>query len=254
MTAILSILLSGVMVGLLCYALLQARQKQSQQSKVKARFFTGEATSAGRATSLPKKQGADKHASYMRTHQSTTSAASKANMRLRAILAALPFLNRMQEKQARELRRLRAEAELPRLFDILAMGMQSGLSFDASFGLYAYRFESELALVCRERLELWERGLISRSEGLKQLSELIDLPLFERFCRMANRSVRYGVPMTPLIREYAQQARTEYRNKQKEKVLKAPVKMLLPTGVLILPAMMLLVLGPMLLDLTGRMV
>ena len=148
----------------------------------------------------------------------------------------------------------RCEAELPRMLDILAMGIHAGLSFDAAFGLYVYRFDSELALLCRERYEIWERGLISRSEGLEQLAASIGLPLFDRFCRTASRSIRYGIPMGPLIKEYAQQARTEYRNKQKELVLKAPVKMLLPTGVLILPAMMMLVIGPILLDLTGRMV
>ena len=36
-----------------------------------------------------------------------------------------------------------------------------------------------------------------------------------------------------------------------ERVAKAPVKMMLPTGTLILPAMLLLVMGPILLELAG---
>ena len=140
------------------------------------------------------------------------------------------------------------------MLDILAMGLNAGLSFDTAFGLYVHRFDSELALLCRERFEIWERGLISRSEGLEQLAAVIDMPLFDRFCRTASRSLRHGIPMAPLIKEYALMARKEYRNKQKELVLKAPVKMLLPTGILILPAMMMLVIGPIVLDVTGRMV
>jgi len=166
----------------------------------------------------------------------------------------LPFVgSALKEKQQKRLIH-QCEAELPRMLDIIAMGMNAGLSFDASFGLYTYRFETTLALLCRERFELWERGLISRSDGLDQIASKVNITLFDRFCRTASRSIRYGIPMAPLIREYAEQARKEYRNKQKELVLKAPVKMLIPTGVLILPAMMMLVIGPIVLDVTGRMV
>lgn len=218
--AIVSIILCGLAVGVMSLAALQIRQQYQQRNQVKERFLKG----------------------------------SMGQGKPKAPPIRLPFISKALEKQRVEQLALRAEAELPRLLDILAMGMHAGLSFDAAFGLYVRRFDTELALLCRERFELWERGLISRNEGLEKLAAQIKLPLFERFCRMATRSIRYGVPMAPLIHEYATQARTEYRNKQKEKVLKAPVKMLLPTGVLILPAMMLLVLGPIVLDVTERMV
>ena len=41
------------------------------------------------------------------------------------------------------------------------------------------------------------------------------------------------------------------RDRLEERVAKAPVKMMVPTGVLILPAMLMLVLGPVLLELAG---
>ena len=216
---IVSVLMIGVAAAFACYALLQQRQQRAQRSSVKARFFKG-AVAEQSAGPLEK----------------------------------LPFVSKALKKQQEERRTHACEAELPRMLDIIAMGMYAGLSFDAAFGLYVYRFNSELAVLCRERFEVWERGLISRGEGLEQLAACIDLPLFDRFCRTAARSIKHGIPMTPLIKEYAVMARKEFRNKQKEKVLKAPVKMLLPTGVLILPAMMMLVIGPIILDVTGRMV
>jgi len=218
--AILSVILTGLAVGLLCHSYLHEKQRQAQRSSIKARLFT-------------------------------EAAPQKA---LPSFLEKLPFVSRVLWQKKRERTANSCEAELPRMFDIIAMGMHAGLSFDTSFGLYVHRFESELALLCRERFEIWERGLISRSEGLEQLASSVKLPLFDRFCRTASRSIRYGIPMAPLIKEYAEQSRKEYRNKQKELVLKAPVKMLLPTGVLILPAMMMLVIGPILLDVAGRMV
>ena len=166
----------------------------------------------------------------------------------------LPFIGPAIRKQEALKFAHRSEAELPRLFDILAMGIQSGLSFDAAFALYVRRFDTELALVCRKRFEIWERGLVSREESMAKLAESVNNPVFDSFCRTAIRSIRLGIPMAPLVKEYADQARKEYRNKQKELVLKAPVKMLLPTGGLILPAMMLLIIGPIVLDITERMV
>lgn len=226
----LIVLLTGSACGLFCFVYLASRQHRIQRSRVKSRLVR------------------ERHAKGSRSAQEGVTPSIKSSFR------RLPFIGPFLSKQdANQLKR-HCEAELPRMLDILAMGMQSGLSFDTAFGLYVNRFDTKLAQICRVRFDIWERGLISRSDGLEQLAKELDLPLFERFCRTSVRSMRYGVPMTPLIKEYASQARKEYRDKQKEQVLKAPVKMLLPTGVLILPAMMMLVIGPIILDVTGRMV
>ena len=45
------------------------------------------------------------------------------------------------------------------------------------------------------------------------------------------------------------EARQSHKAYVEEKVMKAPVKMMLPVGTLILPSMLILVLGPVLLDL-----
>ena len=47
----------------------------------------------------------------------------------------------------------------------------------------------------------------------------------------------------------AVEARAIRKAKLEERVAKAPVKMLLPVGTLILPAMLILVMGPIMLDL-----
>ncbi|MDR1358650.1 MAG: type II secretion system F family protein [Coriobacteriales bacterium] len=214
-----SALLLGLAVCLLSFLALQRQQRKAQRDSIKSRLLAAPAT------------------------QEDTPLYQK-----------LPFIRILVQKQKAQQTARRTEAELPRMLDILAMGMHAGLSFDAAFGLYVLRFDTELAQLCRERFEIWERGLISRSEGLEQLAARLDIPVFDQFCRTASRSLRHGIPMGPLIREYAEQARKEYRNKQKELVLKAPVKMLLPTGTLILPAMLLLVIGPIILDVTERMV
>jgi hypothetical protein len=63
------------------------------------------------------------------------------------------------------------------------------------------------------------------------------------------RSLRFGTSLSSDLSEQAASARASRRAKLEERVAKAPVKMLLPVGALILPAMLMLVLGPILLEL-----
>jgi len=132
--------------------------------------------------------------------------------------------------------------------------MRVGLAFDQAFALYARSFSTPLALLCRERFEVWERGLITRESGLRDLATHIELKEFDRFTSLSLRALEYGAPLTHLLNNLADDARKSYRAERQTKVAKAPVKMLIPTGAFILPAMMMLVLGPIILDITGRMV
>ncbi|MDR2671942.1 MAG: type II secretion system F family protein [Coriobacteriales bacterium] len=199
-----------------------------------------------------------KKAVERRVFHSTGNAARNEPENFEKTLGRLPFVGGILSVRFRK-RRSRAfcaccERELPRMLEIVALAIRAGLSFDAAFGLYVRRFDTVLARYCRERFEVWERGLISREDGLRALSAGLDVALFKRFTTTVIRALAYGAPMAPLLRDYAEEARKVYRDKQREKVAKAPVKMLIPTGTLILPAMLMLVIGPIVLDITERMV
>ncbi|MDR1713492.1 MAG: type II secretion system F family protein [Coriobacteriales bacterium] len=165
------------------------------------------------------------------------------------VLSCLPG----QQRRLRQRQLAAFERDLPAMLEIIALGMHAGMGFDQAFGLYVRRFDSKLAQVCREPFEIWEKGLISRADGLAELASRVDTPLFARFSTTAARALRFGAPLTQLLSDLAEEARRDYRAKRQEMVAKAPVKMLLPTGGLILPAMLLLVMGPIILDLIGKL-
>jgi tight adherence protein C len=171
---------------------------------------------------------------------------------LSPLLAKTPLalLFRRREK---EQRRASFERDLPALLEVVALGMQAGMGFDQAFALYTERFETPLALCCRESLDVWRKGLKSRDEGMRQLAERVNTSSFRHFSSSVLRALRFGAPMTQLLLDLAREARKEYRAERQELVAKAPVKMLLPTGALILPAMLLLVMGPIVLDLMRKM-
>ncbi|MDR2108980.1 MAG: type II secretion system F family protein [Coriobacteriales bacterium] len=170
-----------------------------------------------------------------------------------ALLSQLPPFAKAAERQRLQQARKAYAAELPRMLEIIALGVRSGLGFDQAFALYVRRFDTPLAQICRSRLDIWERGLISREQGLRELSEEVSLPMFKRFVATTLRALEYGAALNNLLLDLATETRKTYRSEQQELVAKAPVKMLLPTGALILPAMLLLVIGPIMLEFTGRM-
>ena len=90
-----------------------------------------------------------------------------------------------------------------------------------------------------------------RDEALRKVASTYDSTILSRTFETVIRSIRYGTSMVESMESDASEAREAYQAAREEKVAKAPVKMLIPTGVLILPAMLILVLGPVLLELMG---
>ncbi|MCL2136328.1 MAG: type II secretion system F family protein [Coriobacteriia bacterium] len=143
--------------------------------------------------------------------------------------------------------------ELAMIIDITALGIRAGMAFDQAFELALRRLPGQLTGLCLSKLDIWQKGLISREQGLHELEEQIQTVLFSRFSALVLRALHYGAPMAQLLTALSVEARREIRIRREEEVAKAPVKMLIPTGALILPAMLLLVLGPIMIDLLGNM-
>lgn len=151
-------------------------------------------------------------------------------------------------KKKRVLRRMAIERHVPEMIDAIALGMRAGMSFESAFSLYSSRFDDELAQECRRACRSWESGLVSRDEALQSLARDADVPSLTRFVGNVIRCLRFGSPMSRMFEVMASEARSCYRTKMEEMVAKAPVKMLIPTAGLILPAMLIVVMGPVLLE------
>lgn len=141
------------------------------------------------------------------------------------------------------------ERHLPEMLDVVAIGMRSGLSFDRSLEIYCQRFKTILAQEMQLAERKWTSGLERRDEALRQVAASYDSPIFARVMESCIRSLRFGSSMVAGLESAAHEARVTYRARRQEQVAKAPVKMMVPTGVLILPAMLIMVLGPVLLEL-----
>lgn len=143
------------------------------------------------------------------------------------------------------------ERHLPEMLDVVALGMRSGLSFDCSLALYAEHFDSLLSRAFENARQQWLCGLLSRDEALRSIACSYDSSLLGRVVETMVRSLRFGSSMVESLESAARESRMAYRARRQEQVAKAPVKMMVPTGTLILPAMLIMVLGPVLLEMAG---
>lgn len=153
-------------------------------------------------------------------------------------------LRRLERERALEL-----ERSLPEMLEVVALGLRSGLSFDRSFQLYSMHFPSSFARSCASAQKSWSLGLRTRDEALRELAQSYRSDQLERTADRIVRSLRFGSALAPDLEAAAAEARARRRSQVEERVAKAPVKMMVPTGALILPAMLILILGPILLEL-----
>lgn len=156
-------------------------------------------------------------------------------------------------KSESQLRSQCVERQLAQMIEVIILGLQSGLSFDRSAKLYTAYFEGSLKESFSRAQSQWEHGLLIRSEALKSLAETYDSSLFFRAIESINRSLRFGSSLSESLSLIASEARSVRKTTLEERIAKAPVKMLLPVGTLILPAMLILIMGPILLDLMNGM-
>ena len=159
-------------------------------------------------------------------------------------------MRRGGEARARAGDRSRCLDELPELIDVVALGMSAGISFDAALGIYCDKYDTMLADELSDAMRSWELSLTTRPEALRVLASHLDVPAFTTFVDTATESLAFGAPLTKALGEQAQAVRRARRADVQERIEKAPIKMLVPTGTLILPAMLLAVLGPLLASLS----
>ena len=82
--------------------------------------------------------------------------------------------------------------------------------------------------------------------GIRRLADETGLAALERFSSMVGEALAFGTPLAGALERQAELLREEQRAQVEEEIERVPVKMLVPLGTLIVPAMFLAILGPLL--------
>jgi tight adherence protein C len=136
--------------------------------------------------------------------------------------------------------------ELPDALDILLVCMNAGLSFDRAL----LRVSVELKYVAPVLAREFERYFyevnsgLPRPEALTNLAERNQVNALTSVVNVLLQSVRFGTDIVQALRIHADSLRMERKQFAEEKAAKVSTKLVLPTVVFIMPALIIVVLGP----------
>lgn len=136
--------------------------------------------------------------------------------------------------------------EMPEMIDILILGLSSGLSFDSALDLYCLRESGKLAEELSQAHLSWELGVFTREDALNQMASRVGISSLNSFATVVNEALTFGTPLAEILDRQAYILRDEQRSALETEIEKIPIKMLIPLGTLIVPAMLLAILGPLL--------
>jgi tight adherence protein C len=134
--------------------------------------------------------------------------------------------------------------EVPELVDLLVTTVEAGVGFAAALQLSARRVRGPLGEELRLAMREQSMGL-SVDEALANLLERTNQSASMRaFVQAIVQGETLGVSIGKILRDLATDMRKRRRRLAEERAQKAPVKLLFPLVMLILPAMLVVVLGP----------
>ena len=148
------------------------------------------------------------------------------------------FLSKAASRRAE-----RIDSELPHFVDQLALVIEAGMSFDAALTYLAEVNEGPLAEEMQRVLTELRVGE-SRRAAIRSFAVRVGSDDAIAFANAVLASDQLGSPLGAILRSQASDLRHRRQIYAEERAQKAPVKMLVPMAIFILPVMFVLILAP----------
>ena len=143
-------------------------------------------------------------------------------------------------------RKREIEESFPNALDLIQISVEAGLGFDAAMTRVANEMVHSAPSLCQEfrmvQLEIAAGG--EREKALMELAGRTGVDEVKSFANVVLQSVRFGTSMSDALQIYANEMRTSRELRAQEQANKLPVKMSAVMSALMLPAMILLIVGP----------
>lgn len=132
---------------------------------------------------------------------------------------------------------------LPDALDLLTICVEAGLGFDAAMAKVAEKWDNELSLAFARVVQEMQLGKLRR-EALREMSNGLDVPDMTSFAAAIIQADSLGVSMAKVMRIQSDTMRMKRRQRAEEKARQAPVKMMIPLIFCIFPTILMMLLGP----------
>jgi tight adherence protein C len=144
-------------------------------------------------------------------------------------------------------RRKAIEKVLPNTLEALVVSVEAGLSFDAAVAFLCERADNELIVELRRYLADPWLGR-SRREALLGLIDRTQSAELRDVGKAVIQSEEMGTGLVRTMRAQSRALRTARRLRAEEQARKAPIKLMFPLVLFIMPVLFLVILGPALLQ------
>lgn len=141
-------------------------------------------------------------------------------------------------------RRAQVTNDLPDLLDLMTISVAAGLGLEQAMQVSCARFESPVCHELRLTLREMELGL-SRHDALENMKLRTDIDDLVTFAVVLSQADALGLPIGRVLQAQADEMRDKRRQRAREKAAKVPVKILFPLALCFLPAILIIVLGPL---------
>jgi tight adherence protein C len=142
-----------------------------------------------------------------------------------------------------KVRKERVTNDLPDVLDLMTISVAAGLGLEQAMQVSCARFQSPVCDELRLTLREMELGL-SRHDALENMKLRTDIDDLVTFAVVLSQADALGLPIGRVLGAQADEMRDKRRQRAREKAAKVPVKILFPLALCFLPAILIIVLGP----------
>lgn len=164
-----------------------------------------------------------------------------------SLIGLMDILPKFYLKHRIVLRQKEIERSLPDVLDLLTVSIEAGLSFDGAVAKLVEKMSGVLVEEFSIVLKEMKVG-VSKRDAFKSLVERVPVPSLVTFVGSIIQADQLGVSIGNVLRIQSSLVRQKRRQKTQENAMKAPIKMLLPMVIFIMPTIFIVILGPMLIQ------
>ncbi len=133
--------------------------------------------------------------------------------------------------------------QLPDMLDMLTISVEAGLGFDAGVAKLVGNTEGPLAEEFGRALQEIQAGM-ARRDALRGIADRVGLPELSAFIMAIVQADVFGISVSKVLRTQARELRVKRRQHAEEQAQKAPVKLVFPLVLCVLPATLIVIVGP----------